>query len=88
MRINTAERQKIYQWVIRLKEFYGFLDCTALLAIKIFDKFLAINENVPSEMLPLIAMTCLELSVKMQENCILDFDQCVSLCRSEFGFQY
>jgi hypothetical protein len=73
MRVCTAERQKIYQWLIRLKEYYGFLDLTSLLAIKLFDKFLALNESIPGEMMPLIAITCLELAVKMQENCILDF---------------
>jgi hypothetical protein len=62
---------------VQLKETYGFLDITALHAIKLFDKFVAMNRLVPDEMQPLIAMTCMGLSCKMHENCILDFEQCI-----------
>ena len=40
------------------------------------------------EMLPLIAMTCMGLSCKMHENCILDFEQCIQLCSDKFEYSY
>ena len=36
----------------------------------------------------LIAMTCLNLSVKIYESCILDFEQGIQLCQRDFGFEY
>ena len=36
----------------------------------------------------LIAGTCLGLAVKMNENCILDFEQIIELCSKESGFEY
>ena len=35
----------------------------------------------------LIAGTCLGLAVKMNENCILDFEQIIELCKKE-NFNY
>lgn len=58
------------------------------MAIKLFDKFVAMNRLVPDEMQPLIAMTCLGLACKMHENCILDFEQCIQLCYDKYGYSY
>lgn len=58
------------------------------MAIKLFDKFIANNQLVQVEMHCLIAMTCLILAIKMQESCILDFEQASQLCKMESGFEY
>ena len=78
----------MFQWIVGVKDTYGFLDNTALLAIKLFDKFVSKNSLVQEEMHPLIAMTCLGLSVKIYEKCILDFEQCIQLCQRDFGYEY
>ena len=64
----------MFQWIVGIKAIYGFLDNTALQAIKLFDKFVSMNELVQVEMHPLIAMTSIGLAVKMHEKCILDFE--------------
>ena len=46
---------------------YGFMENTILMAIKIFDKFVAVADNVQTEMHPLLGMTSLCTAVKMQE---------------------
>ena len=33
-------------------------------------------------------MTCLQLAIKMHENCILDFKQAIELCYKQFGYNY
>ena len=86
--MNREDKQKIYTWLISTKTLYGFLDNTTLLSIKLFDKFVALNEFIQPEMYFLIAGTCLGLAVKMNENCILDFEQIIDLCKKESGFEY
>ena len=71
-----------------MKSVYGFLDNTTLLAIKLFDKFLAINEYVQEEMFFLIAGTCLGLAVKMNENCVLDFEDISKLTKEACSIDY
>ena len=44
--VNREDKQKIYTWLISTKTLYGFLDNTTLLAIKLFDKFVALNEFI------------------------------------------
>ena len=78
----------MFQWIVGIKDTYGFLDNTALIAIKLFDKFVSMNELVQAEMHPLIAMTCLGLAVKMCEKCILDFEQGIQLCQRDFEYTY
>jgi hypothetical protein len=70
----------VYQWIIQIKQTYGFIDFTAMLAIKLFDKFISQNEHVQMEMHCLIGMCCIILAVKMHENCLLDFEQAIELC--------
>ena len=36
----------MFQWIVGIKDTYGFLDNTALIAIKLFDKFVSMNEFV------------------------------------------
>lgn len=74
--------------MIKIKGVYGFLDNTTLLAMKLFDKFLSINEFVQQEMFFLIAGTCLGLAVKMNENCILDFEDTINLIKKECQIEY
>jgi hypothetical protein len=56
--------------------------------MKLFDKFISLNEHVQFEMHFLIGMSCMILAVKMHENCLLDFDQASELCHMESGFKY
>ena len=39
--ISVEHRQQMFQWIVGVKDTYGFLDNTALLAIKLFDKFVS-----------------------------------------------
>lgn len=86
--VSLEDRQKIYQWLIRLKQVYDFEDNTPLVAIKLFDRFIALNCKMSIEMIPLVAMTCLQLAIKMHENSVLDFKQAIELCYQQYGFQY
>lgn len=78
----------MFKWIIKVKQTYGFVDQTALIAIKLFDKFVSQNELVQIEMHCLIGMCCIILAVKMHENCLLDFEQAVELCRMECSLAY
>ena len=52
-----------------------------LLAIKIFDKFLVLNQSVQIDMLQanLVALVCLCIAVKLQERVVLSYDQAAIL---------
>lgn len=58
------------------------------MAMKLFDKFVSRNALVQVEMHCLIGMCCIILAVKMHENCLLDFEQAVQLCKVECGLTY
>ena len=74
--------------IVQIKDLYGFLENTALFAIKLFDKFVSMNSLVQAPMQPLIAMCCITLAVKMHESCILDFEQAIKLCEQSTGITY
>ena len=81
MGIVREDRTSIFTWILEIKNIYGFNDMTAIHAIKMYDKFILMNKGlVIAPMHPMIAMVCLCLSVKMHENCILDFEQAADLC--------
>jgi hypothetical protein len=75
MGIIREERIAIFHWLLEVKNIYGFNDITALNSLKLYDRFCLMNKGlVVAPMHALIAMVCLCLSVKMHENCILDFE--------------
>ena len=79
----------MFHWLLEVKNIYGFNDMTALNAIKLYDRFCLMNKGlVVAPMHSLIAMVCLCLSVKMHENCILDFEQAADLCQKQSGIKF
>lgn len=53
-----------------------------------FDKFVNLNHNVLRDVHSLLGMTCLCISLKMNDNCVLSFDQAVILCHNHSGVTY
>ena len=89
MGINREERIAIFHWLLEVKNIYGFNDITALNSIKLYDRFLLMNKGlVTAPMNALVAMVCLCLSVKMHENCILDFEQASELCHKQTNIKF
>ena len=75
MGIVRDDRINVFYWILEIKNIYGFNDITALHSIKLYDRFLLMIKGlVVAPMQWLIGMVCLCLSVKMHENCILDFE--------------
>ncbi len=67
-KISQDNRAKVYQWLLQLKSKYNFTDSTPLLALTLFDRFIAMHSAIQDVLLPLIAATCLGLSEKMLER--------------------
>jgi len=89
MGIVREDRINVFHWILEIKNIYGFNDITALHAIKLFDRFLLMNKGlVIPPMQTLIASVCLCLSVKMHENCILDFEQAAELCQKQCNIKF
>lgn len=89
MGIIREERIAIFHWLLEVKNIYGFNDITALNSLKLYDRFCLMNKGlVVAPMHALIAMVCLCLSVKMHENCILDFEQASELCHKQTNIKF
>lgn len=89
MGINREDRINVFHWILEIKNLYGFNDITAMHSIKLYDRFLLMNKGlVVAPMHALIAIVCLCLSVKMHENCILDFEQAAELCEKQCNIKF
>lgn len=89
MGIVREDRINAFHWILELKNLYGFNDITAMHSIKLYDRFMLMNKGlVVAPMHALIAIVCLCLSVKMHENCILDFEQAAELCEKQCNIKF
>ena len=58
--------------MLQVKQLYNFSEYTILLAILLFDKFACMNaKNLDDSVVPLIAVVCLQISVKIHERSVL-----------------
>ena len=58
---------------MRLKGTYGFQEVTVLQAMMLLDRFLVLNkDSMETAILPLLAIVCLQISVKLHEKSVID----------------
>ncbi|KAM7479155.1 hypothetical protein LguiA_027368 [Lonicera macranthoides] len=66
-------RKEVVDWIVKVKEHYGFSVLTAVLAINYFDRYILSSSNVEFQkdkkpwMIQLVAVTCLSLAAKIDE---------------------
>ncbi|PWA62355.1 cyclin-like protein [Artemisia annua] len=63
-------RKVAVEWILKVKQHYGFTPLAAILAINYFDRFVSSVEFKKDEpwMVQLVAVTCLSLAAKVEET--------------------
>ena len=80
--INQLMLMETLELIIGFGVQFDLLDQTILQAIQFLQSYLAINTTASSSMLKEIAVVCIELAIKNNEDMVLKLNECVNILDS------